>query len=94
MNVGYSCPEIIDAVHAQMQRLPFYPRFSIPRPSPPSCSRRKLAALAPKRLNHTIFSNSGSEANETALKLIRGYHKLRGQPARRRSSRANLATTA
>jgi adenosylmethionine-8-amino-7-oxononanoate aminotransferase len=39
----------------------------------------RLARLAPARLQHTVFSNSGSEANETALKIIRSVEKLRGK---------------
>ena len=74
-----------------MEQLPFYPSFFNSTTEPAIRLAERLAALAPSALNHTFFSNSGSEANETALKLIRAYCKLRGQPARRRSSRANLA---
>src|SRR6185436_1055924 len=42
----------------------------------------RLARLAPPRLQHTLFSNSGSEANETALKVIRAWQKLRGKPGK------------
>ncbi len=79
VNVGYGCGEIADAVSAQMRRLPFYPSFFNSATEPAIRLAGKLASLAPARLNHTIFSNSGSEANETALKLIRSYQKLRGK---------------
>jgi hypothetical protein len=79
VNVGYNCSEIADAVAEQMRRLPYYPSFFNSTTEPAIRLAEKLAALAPARLKHTIFSNSGSEANETALKLIRAYHKLRGR---------------
>ena len=79
VNVGYNCAEITDAVSAQMRRLPYYPSFFNSATEPAIRLAGKLASLAPDRLNHTIFSNSGSEANETALKLIRSYQKLRGK---------------
>ncbi len=80
VNVGYGCKEIIEAVTRQMERLPYYCSFFNTTTEPPILLAEKLARLAPPRLKHTMFSNSGSEANETALKLIRAYHKLRGQP--------------
>ncbi len=82
VNVGYSCAEITDAVHEQMRRLPYYCSFFNTTTEPAIRLADKLASLAPRGLGHVMFSNSGSEANETALKLIRAYHKLRGQPQR------------
>jgi putrescine aminotransferase len=82
VNVGYGRPEIIDAIGAQLRQVPFYPSFFNTTTEPAIRLAQKLAELAPARLNHSIFCNSGSEANETALKIIRGYWKLRGQPQR------------
>ena len=79
VNVGYSCKPIIEAVHQQMERLPYYPSFFNSTTEAPVLVSEFLAKKAPPRLNRTVFSNSGSEANETALKSIRAYHKLRGQ---------------
>ena len=79
VNVGYGRAEIVDAVRAQMETLAYYPSFFNSTTEPTIRLAAKLATLAPPRLGHTIFSNSGSEANETALKLIRGYWKLRGR---------------
>ena len=78
-NVGYNRREIIDAVHEQMSKVAYYPSFFNTTTEPPVRLAAKLASLAPARLQHTIFSNSGSEANETALKIIRAYNKLRGK---------------
>jgi putrescine aminotransferase len=82
VNVGYGRAEIVDAVTSQMRQIAFYPSFFNTTTEPAIRLAERLAKLAPPRLNHTIFCNSGSEANETALKIIRGYWKLRGQPRR------------
>jgi putrescine aminotransferase len=82
VNVGYGCPEIVEAVHAQMRQLAYYPSFFNSTTEPAILLAEKLAALAPPGMGHTLFSNSGSEANETALKLIRTLMKLRGTPGK------------
>jgi putrescine aminotransferase len=82
VNVGYGREEIARAVAEQMRAVAFYPSFFNTTTEPPVRLAARLAEHAPARLNHAIFSNSGSEANETALKLIRGYWKLRGRPQR------------
>ncbi|HSI12906.1 MAG TPA: aminotransferase [Chthoniobacter sp.] len=79
VNVGYNCAEIIDAVNDQMHRLPYYCSFFNTTTEPAIELADKIASLTPRGLGHVMFTNSGSEANETALKLIRGYLKLRGQ---------------
>lgn len=79
VNVGYNCAAIVEAVHRQMEQLPYYPSFFNSTTEAPILVSEFLAKKAPPRLNHVVFSNSGSEANETALKTIRAYHKLRGQ---------------
>lgn len=82
VNVGYGRAEINDAVAAQMRQLAYYPSFFNSTTEPAIRLAARLASLAPPRVQHTIFCNSGSEANESALKIIRGYWKLRGQPQR------------
>src|SRR5262249_50385722 len=79
VNVGYGREEILQAVQEQMRVVAFYPSFFDTTTEPAIRLAARLAALAPGRLSHAIFSNSGSEANETALKLIRAYWKLRGR---------------
>jgi len=79
VNVGYGREEIAQAVAEQMRAVAFYPSFFNTTTEPTIRLAARVADLAPAHLNHVIFSNSGSEANETALKLIRGYWKLRGR---------------
>jgi putrescine aminotransferase len=78
-NVGYGRTEIAAAVAEQMKAVAFYPSFFNTTTEPTIRLAARLAGLAPAHLNHVLFSNSGSEANESALKLIRGYWKLRGR---------------
>lgn len=80
VNVGYGRREIADAVHRQICAVAFYPSFFNTTTEPAILLAGRLAELAPKKLGHVFFSNSGSEANESALKLIRAYQKLRGTP--------------
>jgi putrescine aminotransferase len=79
VNVGYGREEIAEAVAEQMRRVAFYPSFFNTTTEPTIRLAARVAELAPERLNRCLFSNSGSEANETALKMIRAYWKLRGQ---------------
>lgn len=79
VNVGYNCAAIVRAVSEQMERLPYYPSFFNSTTEPPIKVAEFLAGKAPTRVNRTVFSNSGSEANETALKVIRAYWKNKGR---------------
>lgn len=83
VNVGYNCAAIVRAVHQQMERLPYYPSFFNSTTEPAIRVAEFLARHAPARVNRTVFSNSGSEANESALKIIRGYWKMKGRPAKK-----------
>jgi putrescine aminotransferase len=84
VNVGYNCAPIVEAVHRQMEQLPYYPSFFNSTTEPPVMLAEWLAKKAPARLNKVVYSNSGSESNETALKIIRAYWKLRGKSQKRK----------
>lgn len=71
VNVGYGRQEIADAVYEQIQRLPYYPLTQINMPAARLADL--LADLLPGDLAHSYFCNSGSEANETAIKIARQY---------------------
>jgi putrescine aminotransferase len=77
--VGYGREEIVQAVADQMRNLSYYHSFFGVTTEPAILLAEKLAKLGPPRLTHTLFCNSGSESNETALKIIRAYWKLRGR---------------
>ncbi len=69
VNAGYGRREIVDAVTAQMKQLAYYPLTQSHGPAAQLAAR--LAGLLPKGLERVFFSNSGSEAVETALKMAR-----------------------
>src|SRR5688572_19140755 len=82
VNVGYGRREIADAVHRQLMELTFYPSFFNSTTEPAIRLAERLAALAPAGMSRVFFSNSGSEANESALKLVRGYNQILGRPGK------------
>jgi putrescine aminotransferase len=80
VNVGYGRREIADAVHRQMMDLSFYPSFFNSTTEPTILLAERIASLAPAGMSRVFFSNSGSEANESALKLVRAYNRIVGRP--------------
>ena len=79
---GHHRPEIKAAVLEQMDHLEFFPNYVDTFTVPLIDLARKLAEIMPGDLSVSFFVNSGSEANETALKMARQYHRQRGQPQR------------
>lgn len=81
VNVGHGRAEIADAVAEQFARVEYWPIWEqITEPSVRLAE--KVASLAPGDLNRVFFTNSGSEAVDTAWKLARQYQRLRGNPER------------
>ncbi len=80
VNIGYGRTEIGDIVYEQAAALNYMPQ----RSAIPSTIDlvRKLAEITPGTLSRTFPVSSGSEANETAIKVARAYHKRNGEPAR------------
>jgi putrescine---pyruvate transaminase len=83
VNVGYGREELADVAHAQMLQLPFYNTFFRTATAPTVLLAARIAGLTGGPLQHVFFSNSGSEANDTAFRLVRHYWDLRGQPQRK-----------
>jgi putrescine aminotransferase len=82
VNVGYGRTSIADAVYAQMQTLPFYNSFFNTTNVPAVQLATKLAQLAPNGFEHVFFTGSGSEANDTNVRMVRRYWDLMGHPQR------------
>ena len=79
---GHARPEVTEVVHRQMQTLEFFPNYGDAFTVPLVELARKLAERMPGDLSVSSFVNSGSEANETALKMARQYHVAGDQPHR------------
>ncbi len=82
-NAGHTRPRIVEAIKKQIETLDFAPNFSMSSPLPFVLAER-LAALAPDPINHVFYSNSGSEAVDSALKIAIAYHRSRGEGQRTR----------
>ena len=83
VNLGYGREELARAAYDQMVELPYYNTF-FRTASPPTIElSRVLADLTPGRIAHTFFSSSGSEANDTIVRLVRRYWDIQGKPARK-----------
>ena len=82
-NVGHSRRELAEAAYEQMLKLPFYNTFFRTTHPPVVELSRKLAEIAPDNLNQVFYGSSGSESNDTAIRLIRHYWVLKGEPKRR-----------
>ncbi len=80
VNVGYGRQELADAAAAQFSQLPYYNSFFQCTTPPTIELAAMLAEIAPPGLNHTFFSSSGSEANDTVVRIVRHYWATRGQP--------------
>lgn len=76
LNLGYDRKEIADAIYEQTMKLPYRPTHEVSLPQIKLA--QKLADLAPVSLARVHFCNSGTEANETAMKIARMYQQLKG----------------
>jgi adenosylmethionine-8-amino-7-oxononanoate aminotransferase len=77
VNAGHGRPELAEAAANQIRELDFYTTWSYAHPRAIELAER-LAKLAPGDLNRVFFTSGGSEAVESALKLVRNYHLLTG----------------
>jgi putrescine aminotransferase len=82
VNVGYGRTSISEAVFHQMETLPFYNSFFNTTNVPAVRLAARLAELAPPQFKHVFFTSSGSEANDTVVRMVRRYWDLMGQPER------------
>lgn len=82
-NLGYGQQEIVDAVAEQLKELPFYNSFFQCAHPPAVELSAKLAEIAAPHMNNVFFTGSGSEANDTVIRLVHRYWDLLGQPERK-----------
>ena len=82
VNAGHSRQPIIEAVQKQVATLDYAPGFQMGHPLSFALAAR-LAAMLPETLDHVFFTNSGSEAADTALKIALAYHHSNGQSTKK-----------
>ena len=83
VNAGHARPKIVQAIAEQAAEMDFAPPFNMGHPKAFELAER-LIELTPAGLNRVFYTNSGSEAVETALKIAIGYHRARGEGSRTR----------
>jgi len=82
VNVGYGQQALVDAATRQMKELPFYNAF-FQTSTPPAIELAELLSeVTPPQFKHVFFSGSGSEGNDTVVRMVRRYWDILGQPGR------------
>ncbi len=83
VDIGYGRKELAEVAYQQMLELPYYNTFFRTATPPPIELAARLAGLLGGELQHIFFNSSGSESNDTILRLVRHYWDLKGQPERK-----------
>ncbi|MCP1210527.1 aspartate aminotransferase family protein [Devosia subaequoris] len=83
VNAGHARPKIVEAIGKQAGELDYAPAFQMGHPKAFELANR-LVDLTPDGLDHVLFTNSGSESVETALKVALAYHRVKGEGSRTR----------
>ncbi|GAB5470367.1 MAG: aspartate aminotransferase family protein [Rhodospirillales bacterium] len=84
VNIGYGRPEIADAVAKQLNQLPYYHSFASMGTETPVLLADRVKQMAPGNMARVFFGCSGSDANDTQLKLVWYYNNLLGRPEKRK----------
>ncbi|CAN5398250.1 aspartate aminotransferase family protein [soil metagenome] len=83
-NVGYSHPDMAEAIHAQALKLPYFHAFSSMGTDLPAQLSERLIGMAPVPMSKVFFGNSGSDANDTQAKLVWYYNNVLGRPLKKK----------
>lgn len=78
--IGYGREELADAAAKQMRELPYYNLFFMTAHPPVLELAKVISDIAPDGMNHVFFTGSGSEGNDTMLRMVRHYWAIKGQP--------------
>ena len=84
VNVGYGCAELAEALHRQALKLAYYHSFSSMATETPALLAERLIAMAPVPMAKVFFGNSGSDANDTQMKLVWFYNNALGRPRKKK----------
>ncbi|MFT7375799.1 MAG: putrescine aminotransferase [Oceanospirillaceae bacterium] len=83
VNIGYGRDELADVAAKQMRELPYYNSFFGTAHPPVIKLAAQLKRLAPDNISHVFFTGSGSESNDTNVRMVRHYWQAKGQPTKR-----------
>ena len=83
VNIGHGHPKVVEAIKAQTETLEFTPSFQFSQPLSFELAQ-KLSGMTPEGMDRIFYTNSGSEAVDTALKIALAYHRVRGEASRTR----------
>ena len=83
VNIGYGREEIAEVAKKQIKELAYYNSFFKTSNIPTANLSELLVNITPDGLNHVFFANSGSEANDTIIRMVRHFWNLEGQPKKR-----------
>ena len=83
-SLGFSEPRLVDAARRQLEALPFYHNFAHKTANVVIDLAEALVGIAPKPLSKVFFTNSGSEANDTQVKLVWYYNNVHGRPEKKK----------
>jgi putrescine aminotransferase len=81
--IGYGREELADAAAKQMRELPYYNLFFMTAHPPVLELAKVISEIAPQGMNHVFFTGSGSEGNDTMLRMVRHYWAIKGQPSKK-----------
>ena len=82
--VGFGEKRLVDAATKQLSTLPYYHTFSQKSNLPSIDLAEKLVQMSPERLKHVFFTNSGSEANDSVVKMVWYYNNAMGRPKKKK----------
>ncbi|MEM8798297.1 MAG: aminotransferase class III-fold pyridoxal phosphate-dependent enzyme, partial [Pseudomonadota bacterium] len=83
-SLGFSHPRLIEAARTQMETLSYYHSFMGRTPQVANALAEALAEVTPRGIGHFIYGQSGSDAVDTAIKLVRYYQNARGKPSKKK----------
>jgi L-2,4-diaminobutyrate transaminase len=84
VNVGYGNSEIAETLRAQAEKLGYYHTFASMGNEPVALLAQRLVTMAPGRMSKVFFGNSGSDANDTQVKLVWYYNNVLGRPEKKK----------
>jgi L-2,4-diaminobutyrate transaminase len=84
VNVGYGRAEIAEALRDEALKLGYYHSFSSMATDTPAMLAQRIIEIAPAGMSKVLYGNSGSDANDTQIKLVRMYNNLLGRPQKKK----------